>query len=185
MYNEQDFQSELREHLNKDERLLWTGKPRDGVVFRGSDIFAIPFSLMWGGFAIFWVVMVAISASVFFAIFGIPFVVIGLYFIFGRFWVDAKQRENTIYGITENRIIIKSGIFTKEIKSLNIRTLSDISVREKVGGMGTISLGPPTSYGMWGSGMMWWPGVPKQPCLEFITNVKQVYILIVEQQNRK
>jgi len=184
MYNDQDFQFELREHLSKDEKLLWTGKPSDGIIFRGSDVFMIPFSLMWGGFAIFWVVMAA-SASVFFAMFGIPFVVIGLYFIFGRFWVDAKQRESTIYGITENRIIIKSGIFTKEIKSLNIRTLSDISVHEREGGMGTISLGPTIIHSVWGSGMMWWPGVPKQPCLEFIPNVKQVYSLIVEQQNRK
>jgi len=71
MYNDQDFQFELREHLSKDEKLLWTGKPSDGIIFRGSDVFMIPFSLMWGGFAIFWVVMAA-SASVFFAMFGIP-----------------------------------------------------------------------------------------------------------------
>jgi hypothetical protein len=48
-----NLQSELRTHLDIDESLLWTGKPKQGINLKRSDAFMIPFSLMWGGFAIF------------------------------------------------------------------------------------------------------------------------------------
>ena len=106
--------TELQEHLDTNEKLIWTGQPKKGIVFRTADIFLIPFSLLWCGFAIFWVIM-ASQGSIFFAMFGIPFVIIGLIFVFGRFIIDAKQRENTYYGLTDDRIIIKSGVYKKTL----------------------------------------------------------------------
>jgi uncharacterized membrane protein YdbT with pleckstrin-like domain len=116
-------------------------QPKKRIVFRTADIYLIPFSLLWCGFAIFWMISAA-KGSIFFAMFGIPFVVVGLIFVFGRFIIDAKLRENTYYGITEDRIIIKSGVFRKSVKSLNIKTLSDIEFDEKSDGSGTINIGP-------------------------------------------
>lgn len=176
--------TELQQHLDTNEKLIWTGRPKTGVVFRIADIFLIPFSLLWCGFAIFWVIM-ASQGSIFFAMFGIPFVVIGLIFVFGRFIIDAKQRENTYYGLTDDRIIIKSGIYNKSIKSLNIKTLSDIEYVEKNDGSGTINIGPKNPMMMWGNGMNWWPGVKASPSLDLIPDVRKVYNKIIEiQKNR-
>ena len=36
------------------ERIEWTGQPNPKVIFHQEDLLAIPFSLMWGGVAIFW-----------------------------------------------------------------------------------------------------------------------------------
>ena len=175
---------ELKQHLDSGEELLWTGQPKHGIVFRTADIFMIPFSLLWCGFAIFWVIM-ASQGSIFFAMFGIPFVIIGLIFVFGRFIIEAKQRENTVYGITKDRIIIKSGVFSKSIKSLNIRTLSDIEYNEKNNGIGTISVGPKNPMmGMWGNGMNWWPGMKSTPSLQLIPDVRKVYNQIIELQRQ-
>ncbi len=129
----ENLHSELIEHLDHDETLLWTGKPKQGISFKSSDFFIIPFSIIWGGFAIFWEYsVITTDAPFFFKLWGIPFVLVGLYMIFGRFFYDSVSRKNTTYGITKDRIIIKSGVFKKSIKSLNIKTLSDITLNEKL-----------------------------------------------------
>lgn len=178
--------TELQQYLDNNEKLVWTGRPKTGIVFRSADIFLIPFSLFFCGFAIFWFTTALISGAPFiFAMFGIPFVVIGIIMVFGRFIIDAKQRNNTYYGLTDDRIIIKSGIYTKSIKSLNIKTLSDIDYVEKNDGSGTINFGQKNPIMISSNGMNWWPGVKETPSLDLIQDVRKVYKKIVEIQKSK
>ena len=44
-----DAEDELRSELDNTERLLWAGRPKQGVVFYGIDVFLIPFSILWFG----------------------------------------------------------------------------------------------------------------------------------------
>lgn len=184
MPRRKDPQSELKEQLEEDENLLWTGQPKQGIVFRTSDIFMIPFSIIWFAFACSWMVGAFHFGGIFF-IFGIPFVIIGLIFVLGRFLIDKTQRSKTSYGITENRVLIKSGIFSNSIKSINLKTLSDIELTEKSDGTGTIFVGPKNPYNFWGGGMDWWPGMKSSPQLELIPNARKVYQKIIEIQNSK
>src|SRR3954463_10734812 len=100
-------ESTLAQHLDSGERLLWSGQPRSGIRLRPQDAYLIPFSLVWGGFAIFWEFMAVTQSSkaprpvgTVFPLFGLPFVLVGLYMIFGRFFFDARSRERTFYGVT-------------------------------------------------------------------------------------
>lgn len=78
----------------------------------------IPFGLMWCGFAIFWeYTAVTDRAPLFFILWGVPFVAAGLHFVFGRFFVEARQRESTSYGVTGQRVIIVSGILKRPNRS--------------------------------------------------------------------
>jgi hypothetical protein len=176
-------QREIGPILDSRESLLWAGKPRQGLVLRRSDAFMIPFSLMWGGFAIFWeATVLSQDAPGFFALWGIPFVVMGLYFIFGRFFVDAMNRAKTVYGLTDRRVIIVSGIFSRTTNSLPLRTLSDVSLEERKDRSGSVYFGR-QPIGNWAAGMQW-PGMSQNspPVFEFISEAKDVHDRVLEAQ---
>jgi hypothetical protein len=122
--------------------MLWTGRPAPGLALHASDAFAIPFSLVWCGFAIFWETnVVRIGAPIFFALFGGAFVVIGLYFVFGRFIGDAWLRGQKLYALTDRRILIVSGALRRQVRSLFLEGLAEINLSVRRDGKGTITFG--------------------------------------------
>ena len=183
MIPEKEIKNVIQDYLNPDEKTIWSGTPKHGLVFRRSDLIAIPVSVLWFVFSILWLInIIKMEAPTFFWIFGIILVSIGFYFVFGRFWTDVRKRANTSYEITNNRIIIKSGVFLIQTKSLNIKNLSDITVNEREDGSGTITLGPTQPfYGMYK--VMNWPGMKYAPSIELVPNVRKIYNLIVKLQS--
>ena len=168
--------------LDRGERQLWAGRPRQGFVLRAADAFMIPFSIMWGGFAMFWEASVIRSGGpLFFTLWGIPFVLMGLYITIGRFFVDARRRARTTYAVTSDRILISTGFLSMTTRTLDVRALSDVTLDERRDGSGTITFGrtyPRASTFAEGS----WPGVPMPPRFEMIEGAKQVYDIIREAQ---
>src|SRR5207248_6281465 len=68
-------QNEIARALDSGESLIWSGTPRQGILLRPSDAYMIPFSLLWGGFAIFWeasVLRLSGPNAGFMSIWGIP-----------------------------------------------------------------------------------------------------------------
>ena len=174
----------LRRELGRGERLLWSGSPDQGVRLRPTDVVAIPFSLLWGGFAFFWEYSVLTKgAPFFFGLWGIPFVLVGLYMIIGRFFADAYVRSRTEYGVTDQRVIIVSGLFNRDVKSLSLVSMSDITLSERSNRKGSIQFGPSPA----GASMMMgtpWPGAGKRvpPTFDLICNARDVYDLIIKAQ---
>ncbi|GLQ46317.1 hypothetical protein GCM10007862_13680 [Dyella lipolytica] len=176
----------LRPELGRSERLLWSGMPRQGVRLRPTDALMIPFSLLWGGFAFFWEYSVTSQGSpFFFSLWGVPFVLMGLYIIVGRFFVDSYQRARTYYGVTDQRVIISSGLMSREVKSLNLQGLNDISLTERADRSGSITFGPSNPmYAMWAGTS--WPGMSKRqaPAFDLIDDARKVYDVIRETQQQ-
>ncbi len=175
-----DSQQRMQRELASGERLLWSGRPRQGLRLRAGDALMIPFSLLWGGFAIFWETMALRTGPLFFALFGIPFVMIGLYMIVGRFFADSYQRGRTYYGLTDQRALI---LTAKGVKSLSLRALADVSLRERGDRSGTISfgVGDPRYAFFAGSG---WPGMGHHlpPSFDRIEEARQVYTQVRDAQ---
>lgn len=169
-----DINSELNHYLETDERLVWTGKPKSGVIFRPLDVFLIPFSLLWCGFAIFWFITAA-QASILFALFGIPFVIVGLMLVFGRFIIDSRYRKNTLYGLTNKRLIIKTGVFSSNIRSIDFSSMTNMEMVEKPDGSGSITWGINQLLTSAYSGMNWWPGLKTPPSIEMVPDVRVVF----------
>ncbi len=135
------FGSPLAPFLDPGEKLLWSGQPRQGVRLQAGDVVMIPFSLMWGGFAIFWEATVLglvapggrphAKAPVFMALWGIPFVLVGLYMIVGRFFYDAALRRKTWYGVTDRRVIILRSLFKSSVNSFDYGNLANLNLVER------------------------------------------------------
>jgi hypothetical protein len=109
-------------------------------------------------------------------------VLIGFYILFGRFFVDAKSRERTVYGVTNERILIVSGLFSQQVKSLQLRTLTDVTLSQKSDGSGTITFGPTQAIAnFWGGSL---PGFSRYtpPAFEMIQDAKGVYDVVNKAQ---
>ncbi|MBO5867917.1 MAG: hypothetical protein J6Q54_03290 [Oscillospiraceae bacterium] len=96
-------------YLRPGEQILWRGRPEKGNYLTSRDIILIPFSIFWCGFALFWEFSAMQSGIGFMSFFGLPFVAIGLYMVFGRFLHAAYLRDKTQYVITNKKLIIKKG----------------------------------------------------------------------------
>lgn len=140
--------------LDPGERVVWSGRPRQGLVLRASDIVAIPFSLLWGGFAIVWEAIALRSTfgsgprppgpiAWLFPLWGVPFVLIGLNLMIGRFFVDAYRRRQTQYAVTDCRaLIVTRGRTTR----FDLRTIGQVDVQRHADGTGTVRFGPPNPF---------------------------------------
>ncbi len=102
--------AQLESSLRPGEHLLWCGRPDPSVVFVPADIIAVPFTLIWLGIAVAWEAGAqAIGASPAFRLIGVPFLLIGVYLVAGRFVTRWVRRRRTIYGITSDRVLVQSG----------------------------------------------------------------------------
>lgn len=179
--------NELQSVLSKSEHLIWSGRPKQGLMLRPSDAFLIPFSILWGGFALFWESTAIMSgAPFFFMLWGIPFVLMGLYITVGRFFADAYMRQKTYYGLTKERVIIVSGLFQQSVKSLPLNTLADVTLSKRMDGRGTITFGG--GGGIHGIPSLFtnssWPNSrrPEPPAFEAIPDAPMVYEYIRDAQ---
>jgi len=103
-----DDYAQLQAVLRPGEQLLWCGKPDHRLWFTGADLYLIPFSVLWCSFAIFWEAG-ASSGGPFFAVWGVPFIAIGLYMVVGRFFYKHYRKKQTVYGITTQRALVAVG----------------------------------------------------------------------------
>lgn len=117
-------------YLLRNETLLWTGHPNPFSLFTSMDLFLVPFSLMWGGFAIVWEAsVVGNGAPSLFTLWGIPFIVVGQYLIWGRFLHKYLRRRQTYYAITDRRALILSNFFRASLTSFLLHQMSSLHWR--------------------------------------------------------
>ena len=130
-------------YLAPGEIVRWSGRPQQGLTFRQGDIFLVPFSLVWCGFAIFWEYLAwTAGGDGFFMLFGAVFVCVGLYMVFGRFLFDAFMRSRMRYALTDTRALILGGFSGNSLTEFDLRSTSSIRYAAISGGRGTINFEP-------------------------------------------
>jgi hypothetical protein len=171
-----DQDGDFAGRLLDGERVLWTGRPRAGLILGARDIFLIPFSLLWGGFAVFWEgAAIRSGAPIFFQLWGAPFVVFGLFMIAGRFVIDAWLRNRTRYAVTNRRILIARAEPFGKFISVYLDRLPDAQLSEGTRGRGTIRFGQADA--LWGSRSfaIWIPALSLTPQFIAIDDARRVY----------
>jgi hypothetical protein len=190
----------LDSYLDPGETLLWSGQPKQGVRLQASDAALIPFSLMWGGFAFFWEasvlgltpmtsnhrVPVNSTAPAVMALWGIPFCLIGLHFIFGRFFSDAYSRSKTWYGVTDKRVLILKSAFSTILNSIDYMNLSNLNLLERKDNSGDVLFALPGQMVNWAGEGNWQRSrrTPQAPGFYLLPQARTVYNLIREQQQK-
>jgi len=139
-----DIRRTLDSLLRPDERVLWEGMPVPGMHLSSEDAVLIPFSIVWCGFAIFWTTMsTRMGAPGFFSLFGCFFVLIGLYFVFGRFIHSSIRAKSTGYAVTNQRVIF---IERGNVNSIPMNQIPSLEIRARNNDMGTIYFAPQVYY---------------------------------------
>ena len=175
----------LENRLLPGERLLWTGQPGQGIRFTLRDGFLIPFSLLWCGFAIFWEsTVLSTPAPGFFALFGIPFVLMGLFAVAGRFVLDAWLRGRTRYALSSQRVLIQRSAPFADFIAISLDGLGELKLTEGAGGRGTIRLGHTVNtYGRYG-GAGWMPVLDPTPQFLGVEDARSVFDQIQQARSR-
>jgi hypothetical protein len=122
----------------------------------------IPFSLLWGGFAIVWEYGVSghfdnahpthnTGVINFMTLWGVPFVLAGQYFIWGRFFYVAWRKARTFYGVTNKRVLVLSRAPGRRLSDGYLRSLTSVTLTTRTDGVGAIEFAPePETGSMWG-----------------------------------
>jgi len=131
--------------LDPGERLLWSGSPDPG---RGA-LLALPitlFGIPFAGFAAFWILAASGITShatrargpwLFFPLFGLPFLLLGLGMLTAPLWAYLAARR-MVYAVTEKRAIIIASGGVRGVQSYAHTDLGDIQRVERPDGSGDL-----------------------------------------------
>jgi hypothetical protein len=193
---EQAAYQAIQPELTSGESILWAAQPLTSVIFHREDFYLIPFSLFWGGFAIVWEGLVTGSLLHpvhrnggplgFMMLWGVPFVLLGQYFIWGRFLVAAWKKRRTFYAVTNRRAIVVQQAWGRKTAAAFLDTLPSLIKEGGANGVGTLrfSAAPVFNRGSFTFGA--WDGmsVGDTPVFRDIDELEAIYNLVSEQRER-
>lgn len=176
----------MQPELMSGESVIWADKPKVGVVFHKQDGLLIPFSLLWGGFAIFWEAGVSGwwglggRPSLFMIAWGIPFVLVGQYLIWGRFLYAAWLKRHTHYALTNRRVLVLQNGWKRRLASAYLDSLPAIIKETGPNGVGVLRFAPAQPIFSRQAGWGAWNGVSvgDLPTFIDIESVDSIYQLV-------
>lgn len=166
--------------LKVEETILWTGKPKSGILIRDADIILIPMSIILLGFSIILdYVLIHFESNFIFKFIGVTFALLAIYMGGMRFLFDALKRKRTFYCITNKRVLVISGKKGK-VKTLPLKNIDRLDKTEEKDGSGFLIFGNTNPLWPWLFGGFYLVG-ENVPGLETLPNVKEVFRILEEQ----
>jgi hypothetical protein len=142
-----------RPWLLPGERLLWSGRPKLGLVFRLADLYMVPLALLWiaGADDVLDSRDLLADAPWAFGPWAMLIGGVGLYMLAGRFLHDAFGRARLFYAVTDRRVLVlRTGRFRGGLRSIEIEYLPMLELRERRDGRGTLVFDLGEDNNTWG-----------------------------------
>lgn len=137
----------VQQELEPGEKLLWAGKPRQGVRTVPADAYVIPFGVvvLVAPIAVLLAMLVVGGVPAFFAALQYLLILLmgGVYLVGGRFVMDARRRAHTFYALTDRRAILVQGRDARRAISVPLGAAVPIALIDAEEGRGTIRFGAP------------------------------------------
>lgn len=132
-------ESTLRNYLQYDEEILWTGKPNPKRLLKSSDVMLIPFSLFWCvvSYGMVITMVMQMGWQGLWTLF-IPHVWIAAWLFPGRFIQEYFTRERTTYAVTNHRVLILNQVSGEKLESTFIDCLPQLDIHARKNNTGTI-----------------------------------------------
>jgi hypothetical protein len=104
--------------LDANEKIIWQGRPDGAVTFGARNITMMVFGTIFGGFALFWMVLAAASGG-WFWMFGLIHFSVGVGIVLSALFWGAWRRRHTWYTLSDRRAFIATDmpIRGKRLKS--------------------------------------------------------------------
>ncbi len=130
--------------LAEGEKILWQGQPNQKISAKPGQIFESLFGVFYGGFALFWMTMASSIGGGMFWMFGLPFLAVGCYMVFGKYLWQSYQRGHTWYTLSDRTayIAMDSPLGGRTLKSYSIT--SGTALEFKPGRLSSIYFGEET-----------------------------------------
>ena len=91
--------------LDKNEKILWQGRPDAKLRLRASKLVGVVFGLVFAGFALFWMIAASFAGG-FFWMFGLLHFFVGLGVAAGALYGSSWRRKHSWYTLTDRRAFI-------------------------------------------------------------------------------
>lgn len=123
--------------LQDGEAILWQGQPDPAIDWRGLLSPLSLFGLFFALFALGWMAFTGALLGgtdtpvlgLLFALFGLPFLLLGLYLMAGRLWVEAQRRRKTWYTMTTHQAFVAEDLLgMKGLKTYAIAEMPPVEL---------------------------------------------------------
>ena len=128
---------EVVREMRAGEKTQWVGYPipTKFAIKEGTTTFL--FGIPWTAFVLFWEYNAIKSGPLIMQLWGIPFVVIGLYLLTSPLWEFWRARR-TIYVVTNQRLLILNGLLRPSRRSFAPADIGSLEVDVGYNGVGSI-----------------------------------------------
>lgn len=160
--NPAEAQTLLRPYLLPGERLVWSGRPKRGIVFKLDNLVLVPLGLAWMGMAVLGAVdaLATWRGDIFVGAWSIVALAVGFYLVAGRFLAEAWLRNRLFYAVTNRRLLILRTGLMPRLRSIEIGFLPVFEYEEHRDGRGSLSFDIDDD-----EGSPWWLGTRRQVAL--------------------